>query len=142
MLEIIWFPGTKVIRSGNAPGRDRRQFLGIDHTAIVVSDTDRNLKVLSRSTGLPRRVGATYGTEQEHLNQNLRRTPAHHGVEPERGPGIEFLEYIAPPGGRDLPADAKANDLVFWNTQLVVDDLPAITSAHRASGGRFVSPGA
>jgi hypothetical protein len=52
------------------------------------------------------------------LNQvfgaNLRIT----ALKAERGPGVEFLEYIAPPGGRDLPADAKANDLAFWNTRL------------------------
>jgi hypothetical protein len=80
-----------------------------------------------------------YGIEQEHLNQvfgaNLRIT----ALKADQGPGVEFLEYIAPPGGRGLPGDAKANDLVFWNTQLLVDDLPALEHHLRAAGTRFVS---
>src|SRR6266436_44630 len=33
------------------------------------------------------------------------------GLRAERGPGIDFLEYITPPGGHLLTADARANDL-------------------------------
>jgi hypothetical protein len=55
------------------------------------------------------------------------------------GPGIEFLEYITPPGGHALPPDAKANDLVFWNTHLVVDDFPRLDATLHASGASFVS---
>ena len=66
---------------------------------------------------------------------NLRIT----ALKAERGPGIEFLEYIAPPGGRDLPADSKANDLIFWNTQLVVDNLSTLANSLRAIGTTFVS---
>jgi hypothetical protein len=80
-----------------------------------------------------------YGTEQEHLNQVFGARLRITALKAERGPGIEFLEYIAPPGGRNLPADAKADDLVFWNTQLFVDDLPQQTEALRASGATFVS---
>jgi len=138
VLEIIWFPPGK----GNPKWqrRDGRVFLGIDHTAIVVSDTDNSLAFYRDQLGLKVVGGAhNYGTEQEHLNQvfgaNLRIT----ALKAEHGPGIEFLEYIAPPGGRDLPGDAKANDLVFWNTQLLVDDLPALENHLRAVGTRFVS---
>jgi catechol 2,3-dioxygenase-like lactoylglutathione lyase family enzyme len=138
VLEIIWFPPGK----GNPKWqrRDGKVFLGIDHTAIVVSDTDNSLAFYRDQLGLKVVGGAhNYGTEQEHLNQvfgaNLRIT----ALKAEHGPGIEFLEYIAPPGGRDLPGDAKANDLVFWNTQLLVDDLPALENHLRAVGTRFVS---
>lgn len=142
VLEIIWFPSgkgnPKWQRAGSETGAPL--FLGIDHTAIVVSDTERSLKFYRDALGMKVAGGAhNYGTEQEHLNQvfgaNLRIT----ALKAERGPGIEFLEYIAPPGGRDLPADVKANDLIFWNTQLVVDDLPKQVQALRARGTRFVS---
>src|SRR5206468_8146079 len=45
-------------------------FLGIDHTAIVVSDTDKSLAFYRDLLGL-RVVGESenYGVEQEHLNQ-------------------------------------------------------------------------
>lgn len=145
VLEIIWFPQGK----GNPKGRQQDQaetapstpiFLGIDHTAIVVSDTDKSLAFYRDQLGFKVAGGAhNYGTEQEHLNQvfgvRLRIT----ALKAERGPGIEFREYITPPGGRDLPADAKANDLVFWNTQLVADDLPQPVNMFRASGTKFVS---
>jgi hypothetical protein len=77
--------------------------------------------------------------EQEHLNQIFGARLRITALKAERGPGIEFLEYIAPPGGRALPADAKANDLVFWNTQLVIDDLPQQSRALRQRGVKFVS---
>jgi catechol 2,3-dioxygenase-like lactoylglutathione lyase family enzyme len=138
VLEIIWFPPDK----GNPKWQrcNSRVFLGIDHTAIVVSDTDNSLAFYRDQLGL-KVVGSAhnYGIEQEHLNQvfgaNLRIT----ALKADQGPGIEFLQYIAPPGGRDLPADARANDLVFWNTQLLVDDLPALENKLRTVGTRFVS---
>ena len=145
VLEIIWFPPGKgdpkwqrlsrADQEIGAPG-----FLGIDHTAIVVSDTDKSLAFYCDQLGFKVAGGAhNYGTEQEHLNQvfgaNLRIT----ALRAERGPGIEFLEYIAPPGGRDLPATAKANDLVFWNTQLFVDNFHQLAESLRASGAKFVS---
>jgi len=138
VLEIIWFPAGKGNPKWQRSGG--RVFLGIDHTAIVVSDTDNSLAFYRDQLGLKVVGGAhNYGLEQEHLNQvfgaNLRIT----ALKADQGPGIEFLEYIAPPGGRDLPGDAKANDLVFWNTQLLVDDLPALENKLRAIRTRFVS---
>jgi hypothetical protein len=37
------------------------------------------------------------------------------------GPGIEFLEYLAPRDGRPAPADARASDLFHWQTTLIVN---------------------
>lgn len=138
VLEVIWFPMGK----GDAKWQRStdKLFLGIDHTAVVVSDTDKSLALYRDQLGFKVVGGAhNYGTEQEQLNQvfgaSLRITALRAG----RGPGIEFLEYIAPPGGRNLPADAKANDLVFWNTQLVVNDLSEQIATLRLSGTKFVS---
>ena len=80
-----------------------------------------------------------YGVEQEHLNQVFGARLRITALRAERGPGIEFLEYLTPPGGRALPLDAKASDLIFWNTHLVVDDLPKLDAALHASGATFVS---
>jgi catechol 2,3-dioxygenase-like lactoylglutathione lyase family enzyme len=146
VLELIWFPpgkGSPKWQRAPASTLDFRPsplFLGIDHTAIVVSDTDRSLAFYRDQLGFKVAGGAhNYGREQELLNQvfgaNLRIT----ALRAERGPGIEFLEYIAPPGGRDLPADAKANDLVFWNTQLLVDEFPILANKLSAAGRQSVS---
>ncbi len=145
VLEIIWFPPGKgnpkwqrAVRADQEIGAPL--FLGIDHTAIVVSDTERSLAFYRDALGLKVVGGAhNYGTEQEHLNQVFGARLRITALKAARGPGIEFLEYIAPPGGRDHPLDAKANDLVFWNTQLVVDDLPGQIEALKSIGARFVS---
>jgi hypothetical protein len=82
-----------------------------------------------------------YGVEQEHLNQVFGARLRITALRAERGPGIEFLEYIAPPGGRPLPGDAKASDLIFWQTWLHVDALNPLENRLHSNGARFVSGG-
>ena len=82
-----------------------------------------------------------YGVEQKHLNQVFGARLRITALRAERGPGIEFLEYITPPGGRALPDDAKANDLIFWQTLLHVDDLNPLEQRFHSNGARFVSRG-
>jgi catechol 2,3-dioxygenase-like lactoylglutathione lyase family enzyme len=138
VLEIICFPAGKGNTRWQEP--NDKLFLGIDHTAIVVTDTGKSLAFYCDQLGF--KVAGTahnYGTEQEHLNQvfgaNVRIT----ALKADRGPGIEFLEYVAPPGGRDLPADARAKDLVFWNTQLLVENPGTLFKLLHETGVRFVS---
>jgi len=112
VIEIIWFPPGK----GNPKWQQisTNIFRGIDHTAIVVSDTDKSLAFYSDLLGL-RVAGESenYGIEQEHLNQVFGARLHITGLRAKRGPGIELLEYITPPGGRELMTDASSNDLVF-----------------------------
>jgi catechol 2,3-dioxygenase-like lactoylglutathione lyase family enzyme len=138
VLEIIWFPPGKGDPKWQQP-RDAL-FLGIDHTAIVVGDTDKSLALYRDQLGF-KVVGRAHnsGTEQEHLNRVFGARLRIAALRTEHGPGIEFLEYIAPPGGRELPADAKANDLVFWTTRLLVDDSERVVRALRERDVRFVS---
>lgn len=145
VLEIIWFPPGKGDPKWQRVGRADQEigaplFLGIDHTAIVVCDTDKSLAFYRDQLGFKVAGGAyNYGPEQERLNQVFGARLRITALRAERGPGIEFLEYIAPPGGRNLPPDARANDLIFWNTRLVVDDLPTLTETLRAARAKFVS---
>jgi catechol 2,3-dioxygenase-like lactoylglutathione lyase family enzyme len=138
VLEIIHFPPGK----GDPKWQQHTTnlFLGIDHTAIVVSDTERSLQFYRNLLGL-RVAGESenYGVEQEHLNQVFGARLHITGLRAERGPGIEFLEYITPPGGRPLPEDAKASDLIFWNTHLIVDDARDLTTECRTHDVTFVS---
>ena len=138
VLEIIWFPPGK----GDPKWQQATTnlFLGIVHTAIVVSETDRSLVFYTNVLGLHVAAAAeNYGTEQEHLNQVFGARLRITALRAARGPGIEFLEYITPPGGRPLWPDARANDLVFWNAHLVVDDLPGLSAKLRQHGASFVS---
>jgi catechol 2,3-dioxygenase-like lactoylglutathione lyase family enzyme len=138
VLEIIFFPPGKGDPRWQHPATNI--FLGIDHTAIVVSDTDKSLAFYRDLLGL-RVAGESenYGVEQEHLNQAFGARLHITGLRAERGPGIEFLEYITPPGGRRLPGNAKENDLVFWDTHLAVDDVATLSAKLHESGVSFAS---
>src|SRR5205823_13491499 len=113
-LEILQFPAGKGDPKWHRPGGTAPKgwsglFLGIDHTAIVVSDTEASLRFYRDLLGL-RVVGTSenYGTEQEHLNNvfgaYLRITTLHEPA----GPGNEFLEYPSPRDGRAFPTDEHA----------------------------------
>jgi catechol 2,3-dioxygenase-like lactoylglutathione lyase family enzyme len=139
-LEVLQFPAGK----GDPKWQDKtdRLFLGIDHTAIVVHDTEVSLKFYRDTLGL-RLVGESenYGTEQEHLNNlfgaRLRITT----LRATKGPGIEFLEYLTPGDGRPMPADVRANDLMHWQTTLVTRGIARMTPRLRAGKCTLVSPG-
>jgi catechol 2,3-dioxygenase-like lactoylglutathione lyase family enzyme len=140
-LELIEFPPGKGDPRWQAAGD--ALFLGIDHTAIVVDDTERSLSFYRDGLGL-RVAGASenHGPEQERLNgifgARLRITT----LRAPEGPGIELLEYLAPRAGRPRPADARANDLLHWQTDLRVGDAEKTAGAARESGGGWISPGA
>jgi catechol 2,3-dioxygenase-like lactoylglutathione lyase family enzyme len=139
-LEILQFPEGK----GDAKWqRKDRLFLGIDHTAIVVGNTEASLKFYRDVLGL--RIAGTsenYGTEQEHLNNvfgaRLRITSLRAGY---GGPGIEFLEYLAPRDGRPAPGDERASDLFHWQTTLVVSAADMFAQNLLAGNFLFVSSG-
>jgi catechol 2,3-dioxygenase-like lactoylglutathione lyase family enzyme len=126
VLEIIWFPPDKGDPKWQAQAG--RLFLGIDHTAIVVSDTEQSLRFYRDALGF-RVAGQSqnYGPEQERLNHVFGARLRITALRAQRGPGIEFLEYITPSGGRELSPNAKANDLIFWNTELVTDSLEQVS---------------
>ena len=144
-LEIIHFPEGKGDPRWQAPASCTRTpvelclFLGIDHTAITVEDTDRSLAFYRDRLGL-RVAGESenYGTEQEHLNgvfgARLRIT----ALRAAAGPGIELLEYLSPQGGRPMPVNVRANDLFHWQVVLGATNTSAVRAAAIATGGRSV----
>ncbi len=138
VLEIIWFPNGKGDPKWQA--QTDKLFLGIDHTAIVVSDTDASLVFYRDLLGMHvAGESENYGVEQEHLNQVFGARLRITGLRAERGPGIEFLEYLTPPGGRPLPETSKPNDLAFWRTDLAVDYLEDLASRLKERGTKLVS---
>src|SRR5215469_12524212 len=117
-LEILQFPPDKGAEKWHRP--TDQLFLGIDHTAIVVGDTEESLRFYRDLLGM-RIVGESekYGTEQEHLNNvfgaHLRITSLRAGS----GPGIELLEYLSARHGSPFPLDEHANDVIHRQTVLV-----------------------
>jgi len=132
-LEILAFPPGKGLPKWHDPSG--RLFLGIDHTAIVVSDTEQSLRFYRDTLGM-RVVGSSdnYGPEQEHLNNVFGAHLHITALRAARGPGIEFLEYLTPADGRPLPADTHASDVWYWQINFCASQPaafePALKEAH------------
>ncbi len=124
-LEVIWFPSGK--GDPRWQSTNGRLFLGIDHTALVVSNTDASLRFYRDLLGL-RVAGESenFGTEQEHLNLVAGAHLHISGLRAPAGPGVEFLDYLTPRDGRALDVE-RSNDVVHWQTTLLVDDVAAMT---------------
>ncbi len=138
-LEIIYFPAGKGDpRWQKSP---EKLFLGIDHTAIVVSNTQNSLTYYRGLLGL-KLAGESinHGTEQEHLN-NVAGARLHiSSLKAASGPGIEFLEYLTPRDGRPAPKDTRANDLWHWQTMLTTANAANAEQQLRRAKRRVVSP--
>lgn len=151
-LEIIHFPPGKGDpkwqskgqgANGKAHEAGGELFLGIDHTAIVVANTEESLKLYRDLLGLQvTGESENHGTEQEHLNNVFGARLRISGLRAAQGPGIEFLEYLAPRDGRPAPDDIRANDLMHWQTTLITSNVEAAVQRLRNSGARFISPAA
>jgi catechol 2,3-dioxygenase-like lactoylglutathione lyase family enzyme len=115
-LELIQFPPGKGDPRWQAKDR---LFLGIDHSAIAVEDTETSLAFYHNRLGL--RIsggGENWGVEQEQLSA----VPGAHvritSLRARMGPGIEFLHYLTPTDGRLAPPDTSTEDL--WSEVIVM----------------------
>jgi catechol 2,3-dioxygenase-like lactoylglutathione lyase family enzyme len=140
VLEILEFPPGKGSPKWHQSAD--RLFMGVDHTAIVVADTERSLEFYHGRLGLSIAGRSdNHGPEQERLNNvpgaRLRITTLRAGA----GPGIELLEYVTPRDGRPFPAEARASDLVHWQPRLASDDVAAALRRLGRGPLVLVSPG-
>jgi catechol 2,3-dioxygenase-like lactoylglutathione lyase family enzyme len=139
-LEILQFPPDKGAEKWHQASD--KLFLGIDHTAIVVGDTDTSVRFYRDLLGM-RIVGESenYGTEQEHLNNvfgaHLRIT----SLRAAAGPGVELLEYVSPRDGSPFPADEHANDVIHRQTVMKTSDADAAAREFATAHTSFVSSG-
>src|SRR5271170_4213097 len=139
-LEVLHFPKDKGDPKWQKnPGQ---LFLGIDHTAIVVADTEASLRFYRDTLGM-RVVGASenFGTEQEHLNNVFGARLRITALRAARGPGVEFLDYRAPGDGRPMPRDTHSNDLWNWQVRLRTGEADEASAGLRSGRAQLVSPG-
>jgi catechol 2,3-dioxygenase-like lactoylglutathione lyase family enzyme len=126
-LELLYFPPGK----GNPKwqrGADAL-FLGIDHSAITVADTARSVRFWGDLVGLVVAGGSlNSGPTQEHLDGATGAVVRVTGLRPQRarGPGLEFLQYLAPSDGRPAAAGAAPGDIAQVHVVLEVDDLDCL----------------
>ena len=139
-LELIYFPKGK----GNPRWHEEsgELFLGIDHTAIGIERTKESLTFYQDFIKLEVAGNSeNYGTEQEHLNQVFGARLLITGLQAPKGLGVEFLDYIAPPGGRMYPKESRPTDLWHWHTSIQVNDIEKYYKKAIISGYEIISHG-
>jgi len=140
-LELLWFPADKGRAKWRQP--NGKLFLGIDHSAIGISSTERSTAFYRDLIGLSVAGGTVNtGMTQEQLDNAFGAVVRITGLRPERdeSPGLEFLQYVTPSGGRPSPHALRPNDLVLTRTVVEVDDLSALAIRLQSNGVSFISP--
>jgi catechol 2,3-dioxygenase-like lactoylglutathione lyase family enzyme len=138
-LEVLQFPSGKGDSKWHR--KSDRLFLGIDHTAIVVGDTDVSLGFYRDTLGM--HIAGTsenHGPEQERLNNVFGARLRITALRAAHGPGVELLEYLAPRTGRPMAVDTRANDDWYWQINTAAS-VAAADTAVRARHHTYVSAG-
>jgi len=140
VIEILQFPEGKGLPKWHDLAKTGKLFLGIDHTAIVVRDSDESLSFYRDTLGLA--VAGTsdnYGPEQEHLNNVFGAKLHITGLRTKLdGIAVEFLEYVAPRDGKPFPADTRSSDLWHWETSFRSQKIDQIFTSFKPD---FISSG-
>ena len=139
-LEILAFPPDKGAAKWH--GQLAKLFLGIDHTAIVISNAEASTSFYQTVLGM-RVAGESenYGPEQERLNNIFGARLRIRALRAAAGPGVELLEYLTPGDGRPFPPETKSNDLIHWHTRFRTLNVEAAAGSFRNSRSVFVSAG-
>ena len=143
VLEILQFPEDKGAAKWHEPAKNGKLFLGVDHTAIVVGDTSESLKFYRDALGLTvAGESLNFGSEQEHLNNVMGARLRITGLRTkEDGIAVEFLEYLAPQGGKPFPRDTRSDDLWHWQTSFTTANATSVTDVFLKNKYDFVSMG-
>jgi catechol 2,3-dioxygenase-like lactoylglutathione lyase family enzyme len=133
-LELIHFPPDKGDPKWQQPTADL--FLGIDHTAIVVTDTAASRAFYCDLLGLElQQESENFGLEQAQLSGVAHPKVKITSLKASAGIGIELLEYLEPNDGRAMPIDTEANDGWCSQTTIVVAD--AIETTYQLTTANF-----
>ncbi len=139
-LELLYFPPDK----GNPKWQQTNDqlFLGIDHTAIAISNTEISSQFYDGLLGM-KLAGQSlnYGSQQDQLDRIDGARVLITSHQPTHGPGIEFLNYLQPTDARPMPLDTQSNDLVHWQIRMAVKDVSTLAQRLQSAGVRFVSSG-
>jgi catechol 2,3-dioxygenase-like lactoylglutathione lyase family enzyme len=138
-LELIHYPEGK----GQAKWQLSSQniFLGIDHTAIAVSDTRRSLEFYRDTLQMQVTGGSeNYGTEQEHLSGVFNAHVLITSLRAESGIGIELLEYVSPVSGRSIPADLHVSDIACWQIRMYLKtENSSLSASHELQDANWIT---
>jgi catechol 2,3-dioxygenase-like lactoylglutathione lyase family enzyme len=138
-LELIWFPPDK--------GQDKwhqnsdRLFLGIDHSAMSISNTEQSLHFYRDLLGMQvDNRSLNWRATQSRLDDLPGAEVQITALRPvQGGVGIELLDYIVPGKGRPIPSDWQSCDIAHIQIELVVNNLEQLVDKLRQNGVQFVS---
>jgi catechol 2,3-dioxygenase-like lactoylglutathione lyase family enzyme len=137
-LEVLAFPPDKGDARWHRPTDEL--FLGIDHTAIVVADTDASLAFYRDRLGMQvAGESENFGPEQERLNNVFGARLRITALRASDGPGVELLEYLSARDGRPFPPDTRASDLWHWQVNIETQKIDSLADDHDL---RLISSGA
>jgi catechol 2,3-dioxygenase-like lactoylglutathione lyase family enzyme len=143
-LELVAFPPDNVPpRWRQAPHR-HGPYLGIDHSAIVVSDTASSVAFYRQVLGFSVVGGSlNRGEEQERLDAVPGAVVEVTALDPgsDTPPHLELLCYRSPGPPRGAPPALRSNDIAATRLTLQVDDVPALEHRLAAARVRFISDG-
>lgn len=125
-LELLYFPKGKGAPRWQAD--TERVFLGIDHSAITVSDTAASLAFYRDLLGFSvAGSGTNTGETQAALDAVPNPVVRITGLRPRNaaGPGLEFLQYVEPGAGRPS-LGVRTDDLAHVRLVIEVDDVDAL----------------
>lgn len=132
-LELIRFPDGKGKPIWRRAGADL--FLGVDHTAIVVSDLDASLGFYTALGFTLDATARNYGEEQEALSGEPDASLRVATLGADTGSfSLELLSYVAPTDGRPQADALRPGDLA-WSETLIES-----SSADETTGSPFRDP--
>ena len=139
-LELLQFPPDKGDSHWRARAASGRLLLGIDHSAIAISDAAVSGCFYGELLGLTvRPPGLNSGREQDRLDGLSDTTVAINPYRCRQGPGLEGLAYRTPNLGRSLPDVQRTQDLSHWHTRMAISDLDGVLERLLVHGGRIAS---
>jgi catechol 2,3-dioxygenase-like lactoylglutathione lyase family enzyme len=138
-LELIWYPVDK--------GQDKwhqqtdRLFLGIDHTAIAIADTEQSLRFYRDLLGMEVEGDSlNQGETQARLDDLPEAKVRVTALRPAQGGlGIELLDYLIPEQERPRPNRWKCSDIAHLHIKMAVQDIKETADRLSRNGVRFVS---
>jgi catechol 2,3-dioxygenase-like lactoylglutathione lyase family enzyme len=138
-LELIWFPPDKRQPKWNPAAE--QLFLGIDHSAIAVANTEQSLHFYRDLLGMQVESSSLHTGEIQALLDGLpEATVQVTGLRPtEGGMGIELLDYSVPANGRQTPPHWRSCDVAHLQVELVVDHLEQGLEMLKQKGVEIVS---
>jgi len=138
-LELIWFPPDK----GQTKWHQSREclFLGIDHSAIAVANTEQSIHFYCDLLGMQiESRSLNWRATQTRLDDLPSAKVRITDLRPTQGGlGIELLDYLAPANGRPMPSDWRSCDVAHIQIELVVNDIQQAIDLLQQHGVQFVS---